>query len=171
MLQAVRYAKTPTGVEEISARRNNLRGKMRTMLILIDPAKSVDELRDQASRIGAPSDFLDTLVNDGYIAPVGAAANNASATEAGAEPGTPVTPDELARFREAKAFMNETVVSALGIRAFMFTLKLERCATRADLGQLLPDYERALRKTTSEAEARAMADRVRELLQEATALA
>ena len=28
----------------------------------------------------------------------------------------------------------------LGIRAFLFTLRLERCATRADLKALLPDY-------------------------------
>ena len=41
--------------------------------------------------------------------------------------------DQVAHFRVAKAFMNETIVDALGIRAFMFTLKLEKCATGADL--------------------------------------
>src|SRR5438874_1535141 len=113
MLQAVRYAKTATGVEEITARRNNLRGKLRTMLILIDPAKSADELREQGARIGAPADFLDTLLADGYIAPV---ANRVAATsQAISEVSVPVSSDELARFRDAKSFMNETVVSALGI--------------------------------------------------------
>src|SRR5512140_2669510 len=163
MLQAVRYAKTETGVDEISARRNKLPAKLRTMLILVDPAKSADELRDQGSRVGAPPDCLETLVSQGYIAPVanGVAAGSRPPVEASS---MPVSSDELARFRDAKSFMNETVVSALGIRAFMFTLRLERCVTRADLGQLVPDYERALRKATSEAEARAMVERAREML-------
>jgi hypothetical protein len=36
--------------------------------------------------------------------------------------------------------MNDTIVDTLGIRAFGSTLRLERCATRADLVALLPDY-------------------------------
>ena len=40
MASALHYAKTTKGVEEIGQRRKNLRGKMRTMLILIDRAKS-----------------------------------------------------------------------------------------------------------------------------------
>lgn len=170
MLQAVRYAKTDTGVDEISARRNKLPAKLRTMLILVDPAKSADELREQGSRIGAPADFLETLVTQGYIAAVAKGVGAASRVSVD-EPSVPVSSDELSRFRNAKSFMNETVVSALGIRAFMFTLRLERCATRADLGQLVPDYERALRKATSEPEARAMADRAREMLGATPALA
>ena len=163
MPDTARYAKTQAGVDEITQRRTNLRGKLRTMLILIDPTKTADELREQGIRIGAPTDFLELLVASGYIAPLSLlSANDAAVDDAAVT--VSVTSDELARFREAKAFMNETVVGALGIRAFLFTLRLERCATRADLGQLLPDYERAMRKSGSEAEARAMADRVREMI-------
>ena len=53
-------------------------------------------------------DFLQTLVRDGYIVAV------AGTEGAPAEPvGRVVTKDELARFRAAKAFINETVVDAL----------------------------------------------------------
>ena len=162
MADARRYAKTEKGTEEIRSRGKNLRGRLRTMLILIDPTKTADELREQGVRVGAPEDFLETLIGEGYIAPLTLAAPASAATDAPVP--TSVTSDELARFREAKTFMNETVVAALGIRAFMFTLRLERCSARADLGQLVPDYERALRKGVSEPEARAMADRLRELL-------
>ena len=135
MADSIRYAKTPKGTDEIGNRRNNLRGKMRTMLILIDPRKSTDELRDQASKLGVPPNFLETLVHDGYIAPAGGAALPAEA--AGIPlPDAPPAVDEFARFREAKTFMNESVVNALGIRAFVFTLRLERCANRADLAAL-----------------------------------
>ena len=75
-----------------------------------------------------------------------------------------VTKDELARFRAAKAFINETVVDALGVRAFMFTLKLERCSTLADLAELLPDYAKAIAKGRGEAETRLLVDRAAELL-------
>ena len=163
MADITRYAKTQAGVDEISQRRTNLRGKLRTMLILIDPTKTADELREQGMRVGAPEDFVETLIGEGYIAPLTLAAPGAATTGDATVPPS-VTSDELARFREAKTFMNETVVAALGIRAFMFTLRLERCSARADLGQLVPNYERALRKGVSEPEARAMADRLREML-------
>jgi hypothetical protein len=72
MADGPRYAKTLKGIEEITLRRNNLRGTMRTMLILIDPSKSADQLRMQAAQLGAPADFLSVMVRDGYVAAVGA---------------------------------------------------------------------------------------------------
>ena len=160
MAQAARYAKTEKGAEEISKRRKNLDRRMRTMLILVDPAKSAAELAAQAVQLGVPPDFLQTMVRDGFIAPVGEAAGSAD----GATAEIPVPKDEFARFRKAQAFMNETIVNALGIRSFMFTLKLEHCATRADLAAIAPDYIKALRKGTDDAEARVIVDRLRELL-------
>lgn len=163
MASALHYAKTTKGVEEIGQRRNNLRGKMRTMLILIDRAKSADELKSQAERIGVPPDFLEVMVREGYVTPIGGGATPTpeAANDAGS---STVSVDELNQFRAAKSFMNETVVNALGIRAFMFTLRLERCANRTDLGALMPDYHKALRKVATEPEARAIEDRMLELL-------
>ena len=60
--------------------------------------------------------------------------------------------------------MNDTVVNSLGLKAFFFTLKLERCATRADLSALLGDYSKALTKAIGAVESAVMADHVRELL-------
>ena len=37
MADTTRYAKTEVGAAEISKRRKNLRGRMRTMLLLTDP--------------------------------------------------------------------------------------------------------------------------------------
>jgi hypothetical protein len=156
-----RYTKTEKGAEEISKRRKNLPQRMRTMLILVDPSKTAAELATQAAQLGVPADFLQTLMSEGFIAPVGAA--GAAAPGAGAHGGDG-SGDELARFRKAQAFMNETIVNALGIRAFMFTLKLEHCSTRADLTAVVPDYVKALRKGTDDTEARVLVDRLRELL-------
>ena len=158
MAGTTRYAKTDKGMEEIRSRGKNLRGRLRTMLILIDPSKTDDELRASAAQIGVEPEFLDTLLRDGYVAPI-------SGTESTIEESPRVvTRDELARFRAAKAFINETIVDALGVRAFLFTLKLERCSTRQDLAALLPDYEKAIRKFRGEAETKLLVQRATELL-------
>jgi hypothetical protein len=164
MVSATRYAKTDKGLEEIRSRGKNLRGRLRTMLILIDPSKTDAELRQSAAQIGVEPDFLETLLRDGYVAPVGGA-EPTGAEAAAAEPAQRVvTRDELARFRAAKAFINETIVDALGVRAFLFTLKLERCSTREELARLLPDYAKAIRKFRGESETRLIVERAKELL-------
>jgi hypothetical protein len=129
------------------------------MLILIDPSKTAGELRASAAQLGVAPDFLEMLVRDGYIAAVGG-----TESAPAAPPGRAVTKDEFARFRAAKEFINDTVVDALGVRAFMFTLKLERCSTLADLVEMLPDYAKAIAKGRSETETRLLVDRAAELL-------
>jgi len=61
--------------------------------------------------------------------------------------------------------MNDTIVDTLGIRAFVFTLRLERCATRADLKALLPDYVRFVTKKLGQPDAAVLIERSRELLE------
>ena len=160
-VDTTRYAKTEKGAAEIHSRGQHLRGRLRTMLILIDPSKTGDELRASAAQLGVESDFLETLVRDGYIAPV---AVTDTAPAGPAPSSVPVTTDELKRFRAAKAFINETIVDALGVRAFLFTLKLERCSTREELVRLLPDYTKAIRKFRGEAESQLIVERAKELL-------
>lgn len=159
MTDTTRYAKTEKGAAEIHSRGQNLRGRLRTMLILIDPSKTADELSASAVQLGVEADFLAVLVRDGYIAAVAGAAGTPSA-----EPPREVSKDEFARFRVAKEFINETIVDALGVRAFLFTLKLERCSTRADLARLLPDYAKAIAKFRGDAETRLIVERAKELL-------
>ncbi len=156
-----RFARTEKGHAEIAQRGKSLRGKPRTVLFLVDPGKPVEEIERQAAQIGAPPDVLAQLLAEGYIAEVGAA------SPAPAPPPAPApadADDELARFRIAKAFMNDTIVDTLGIRAFAFTLRLERCATRADLAALLDDYAKALLKKLGRGEAAVLVQRTRELL-------
>ena len=159
MADTTRYAKTEKGAAELRSRGQNLRGRMRTMLILIDSSKTGDELRASAAQIGVDADFIDTLIREGYIAAVEGTGSAPAAT-----PSREVSKDELARFRAAKTFINETIVDALGVRAFFFTLKLERCSTRADLAKLLPDYAKAIAKFRGEAETRLLVERATELV-------
>ena len=159
MTDTTRYAKTEKGAAELRSRGQHLRGRLRTMLILIDPSKTGDELRASAAQIGVDTDFIETLIRDGYIVAVGG-----KETGSVAVPPRDLSKDELARFRAAKAFINETIVDALGVRAFLFTLKLERCSTRADLARLLPDYAKAIAKFRGEVETRLLVERATELV-------
>jgi hypothetical protein len=152
-----RFGRTAKGQGEITLGRKALKGKLRTVLFLVDAGKPADDIQRQVLLIGAPVDSLAQLVAAGYVAEVGA-------------PGAPLPDgvtsieDAVANFRVAKAFMNETIVDALGIRAFGFTLKLERCATADDLVTLLPTYTESLLKKLDREAVRALVERTRELL-------
>ena len=156
-MEAERYGRTPKGQEEISQSKKTLPAKLRTVLFLIEADKDIRDIERKITLLGAPPDALMQLVNGGYVAPV--TAFNAPITAS-----TQSIEEQIRQFRVAKAFMNETVVDALGIRAFMFTLKLERCSTLADLVEMLPDYAKAIAKGRSETETRLLVDRAAELL-------
>jgi hypothetical protein len=62
-----RVARTAKGQDEIANRRKSLKGKLRTVLFLIDPGKPVDAILEQVAQIGAPADALVQLAAGGYI--------------------------------------------------------------------------------------------------------
>jgi hypothetical protein len=160
MLATSRFERTEKGQVEISQSKKSMPAKLRTVLFLVDPTKDASEIQRQITLMGAPANALTELVSGGYVAPV-------SEFNAPIRASARSIEEQVAQFRVAKAFMNETIVDALGIRAFMFTLKLEKCATAADLATLVPDYTQAMLKKVDREAVRAMVERVRELIAEA----
>ena len=152
------HRKTALGLAEIRDRKLKLSPRLRTMLILIDGMRPELILKEEAGKVGAPPDFLAQLAAAGLIerAQGSAAAPGAAATVAPA--------DEFARFREAKNFMNTTVVDALGIRSFFFTMKLERAGVVADLVELVEPYREAIAKGAGPEQADVMVARLQEML-------
>lgn len=141
------YIKTNAGAHELKSRARQLPQRLRTMLIMIDGSQSVEQLRQAADRLGAPKDFLANLESQGLVQRV---------VRTRPEPVVPAQQPALApmpalsdgeRFIAAKQFMNDTIVDNLGLRAFFFTLKLEKCFTLADLEAMLPDYSKAIAKS------------------------
>jgi len=155
------YRKTQRGAGEVRDSKMKLGPRVRTMLILIDGTIAESTLKEDGARVGAPADFLEQLLASGLIERVeGTAAPVAPKTRT-----APATPqDEFARFREAKDFMNATIVDALGIKSFFFTLKLERAAVVADLQRLVEPYREALAKAEGDDHANVMVARLREML-------
>lgn len=167
------YVKTEAGAQELRTRERRLPPRLRTMLLLVDGSRSTALLQRSAQQLGAPEDFLAQLQAMGLIAvqEVPAKAPAAEGPAAAREPGPAAAPagpearlDEAQRFRAAQKYMNDTVVDAMGIRAFFFTLKLEKCFSRADLSDLLPEWVRLIARGNDEGTIRDMQARLKQLL-------
>jgi hypothetical protein len=163
MENEIRYAKTTKGIDEIGLRQYNLTGKLRIMLILVDPSKTAEQLQVQGVQIGAPADCLEAMVRDGYIAPVQTAATGVG-TAAPRVNGAPVIADGAARIGSAKAFMKQTLSTGLGRAASLLAARVDRATTLSELAKLMPEYEKAIAHASGGIEADLLALRLRRLL-------
>jgi hypothetical protein len=178
------YIKTSMGSAELQSRARRLPSRMRTMLIMVDGVQTLGQLQAAANVLGAPEACMQFLIEQGLIEAKPRAAPRASSvagatqaahatlatptlTAAGqpapeAEPEAPLS--DAARYLAAQKLMNDSVVDALGFRAFFFTLKLERSFNCEDLRTTLPDFNKALSKGKDQAAAALIEARVRVLL-------
>jgi hypothetical protein len=65
--------KTPEGIAELSARSRGLTQRHRTLLLLIDGQRSLDQVLHLAHQAGVPRAYMDELVALGLVAAPGAA--------------------------------------------------------------------------------------------------
>lgn len=159
------YRKTALGLAEIKDRKLKLNPRLRTMLILEDGVQTEEMLQAGAAGVGAPPDFIAQLVAAGVIELASGSGEPADGAGSSAPRATDAGPrDAFSRFRDAKAFMNTTIVDALGIKSFMFTMKLERANSLQELSELVDAFRTALTGARDEAYARAMTDRLREIM-------
>ncbi|MCQ4164127.1 hypothetical protein [Tahibacter harae] len=146
--------KTPQGQRELVDRQHKLHARSRSLLIAVNGEHSVADLKRQFAALGDVGGILAELTGLNLIT---LQAQSAAAAAAPAEA-------ELPPLQLARAFINETAVAALGLRAFLFTLKLERCYTKAELTELLPEYQRVLAKAKGEEFAAGMTARAQRIL-------
>jgi hypothetical protein len=176
------YGKTPAGFAEMRDRSQKLAPRLRTMLIMVDGTRSVAQLRQAAQTLAAPADFLDVLLAKGLVvlepaavaqplqpADPGSLAVPPAVTDALPEGGVPLPGEsdatDRARFGSARTFLIDSAVELLGFRAFLFTMKLDRCFTPRDLLALLPDFSKSIAKSHGPEMARTVEERVHEMLQ------
>jgi hypothetical protein len=168
------FVKTTLGSDELKSRARRLPSRARTMLIMVDGIQTLAQLNAAAATIGAPDGCMALLLAQGLIQakPKAAlrepAANTTSPSSVQAV-DVPIdfeTPEltDAARYLAAQKLMNDSAVDTLGLRAFFFTLKLERAFTCDDLRAALPDFGKALAKGKDPAAAALIEARVRVLL-------
>ena len=157
------YIKTDAGNREVKSRALKLPQRVRTMLILVDGTSTEAQLRDAAARMSVQEDFIEMLSAQGLIAAVSVRRSGTVLREAAAA-NEPLTLSEAERCTAARKFMNNSVVDAVGLRAFFFTLKVEKCYSRADLAALLPDYTKAITKGSGAEMAKLLTEEARRKL-------
>lgn len=156
------YVKTERGREEIQTRKNQLPAALRTLLIMIDGRSSAGEILKQVASMGITPEALEQLTNQGFVA-----LDRPPATA----PPAPVAVDSAAdalpdseRFLTARQFMNDTVVNAMGLRSFMFTLRLEKAETLQELRGLIPEYTKLMEKGAGHLEAEVLVGKAQDLI-------
>src|SRR5687767_1232582 len=89
-----RFDRTTQGHEEITQGRKTLRGKLRTVLFLVDTSKTAEAIQHQIQLIGAPPDALAQLEAGGYIRPVAKSGTGPAAPVSAPAPAEPASPSE-----------------------------------------------------------------------------
>jgi hypothetical protein len=133
---------------------------------MIDGRHAIGEILDQTAKLGMPATALKELIDGEFVTNVSASTIRASmpGVPAAAVPSAAGDASDIERYIRAQKFMNDTIVDALGIKAFFFTLKLERCNNIADLQALVDAYGKALEKSMGGDMAQLAIRRVRDLL-------
>jgi hypothetical protein len=148
MGSSVRFRRTAAGDAALQDRSVKLTAKLRALLHFVDGRRARLELGEVAAKLGAPEGAVEQLYSQGLIETTIGEAANGSALAWQSELADPVK-----RVRTVHQFMNDTIVDALGIRAFFFVLKLERCASIADYQALADAHREAIRKASTDAHA------------------
>lgn len=133
--------KTDAGWTEVSQRQRKLGARQRVLLIAVHGGSSVAELRQQFQSLGDVGAMLDELAGAGLIR-----ISLPGAPVASPQSAPPTAAQGAAAVPLARQFMNDCVVAHLGLRAFLFTLKIERCYDKVSLQGLLPEFAQALGK-------------------------
>ena len=119
------------------------------MLILIDGHRTALAIQALTGAIGIREQDFDLLEAGGYIEPIARpvrAAPSAAAAPAPPAPEAagPPARTSLERYSDGKRYLSETAADKLGLMSYLFILKVEKCASTAELRALLPEFEKAL---------------------------
>ena len=127
MLDTAIPRKTLLGQRELVDRRQKLHARSRSLLIAVHGEHSVAELRRQFAALGDVGGILDELSALGLIMADG-------------QPGAamPTAESGLPPLQMARAFINETAVAVLGLRAFLFTLNSSAATPRPNSATCCP---------------------------------
>ena len=142
--------KTQAGQQEIRSSRHSISSRARQMLIAINGELTVFELRQRFPR-GDADEALGEILRAGLAAPT-------AETLFGEDGGAPFDVEQLAQALMARA------AGATGLSGYLFQRRLKSSATRAQLKELLPEFQRIVADRHGEIYAADQASRVGMLL-------
>jgi len=191
-MESLIFEKTEKGQEEIAHRTYHLQSRQRTLLLLVDGKKNVEELLAKTAGLGLKEDvFADLLVHEFIrIVPV----QHAVVAEPVVETPPPVTAvssvaqqphnnvdDALqvwaplsddepllksgqTQIQAIYAFFTDTIKSMIGLRGYSLQLKVERAGTLEEFRDLRRPYLDAVLRAKGKEVERGLRRRLDELL-------
>jgi hypothetical protein len=153
----MRLFKTELGQLAFKQRSTLFSGRQRSMFILFNGSKSVQEVLQATAGMGITQTDVEYLLGLGFLssnasdlspetgaAPLDTGSAPLEVTSMAAELSAPREPrSEQQRYLEAKPIATQLTAS-LGLRGFMLNLAVESAAGYADLLKLLPKIQAAL---------------------------
>lgn len=187
MLESSIPEKTEAGRLEIDERKLKIGARQRMVLISINGERTVESIRKQFVAINEIDSLLEELLSSGLIefassdhahdhaevitAPppeIAKPAKPAEKATVNAQPRpvakaamTPAAADGLVQARE---YMSQTLSAKVGLRAFLFSQKVEKSNSREALLEHLPEFRRLLRKSLDAGRVAEFSAHVEELL-------
>jgi len=146
--QNVIYHKSAKGAEAIATRQHGLSQKLRSMLIMIDGKRSVDDLLRISPMLGDTEQLLGQLLDQGFIEPFAVAAPAPAATSAPA-PLAAATGKQSGSLIEAQRFVVRRLTDILGPNAEELCLRIEAARNLHDFQTAVARAEGMLRQYVS----------------------
>ena len=143
------YRKTMKGVAELTASARTVERRLRPLLILVDGNRTATYIHSLVSGIGIREDDFDHLAAAGFIEPIALPQLSSVGGERSEQaPSAPPAPahkrTSFERYADGKRYLTETAADKLGLKSFLFVLKLEKTSSAEDLIALVPEFEDAL---------------------------
>jgi hypothetical protein len=151
------YTRTEKGNEEVGTRRHALNARLNSVLFLVDGKRTRDEINALVERLGNPADSLDQLVEGGYVhlietRPTPArVAHSATSDPSGGPVPSSVLPTHSRADSDLQNALYQHLIAAakkhLGLRGFMFHLKIEKAVDLPELHALITPMSEAIAKS------------------------
>lgn len=145
--QNVIYHKSAKGAEAIATRQHGLSPKLRSMLIIIDGKRSVDDLR-LSQILGDTEQLLGQLLDQGFIEPFALVAPAPAATSAPA-PLAAASGKQSGSLLDAQRFVVRRLTDILGPNAEELCLRIEAARNLHDFQTAVARAEGMLRQYVS----------------------
>jgi hypothetical protein len=150
------YTRTEKGNVEVGSRHHALDARLNSVLILVDGKRTRDDIDSLIKRLGNPADSLDRLVEGGYVRLIEAApappavADSAAKHPSGSVPSS-ILPTHSRADSDLQNVLYQHLIAAakkyLGMRGFMFHLKIEKAIDLPELRALITPMSEAIAKS------------------------
>ena len=145
------YKKTEKGMNELLAPKSSIDARLVSVLILVDGVRDSVEVNQLAQEVNLPVDALEILSHGGFIERKfkGSAAPAEAKIPTPAEPRAPEkagATSKLDKFNALYSYLVKETKALLGLRGFIYQLRIERASRLLELKALIEPIGGAIEK-------------------------